>query len=125
MTVKTLATKCGGYQVKDEIATLSNSGHAWKNSTGSFHGEAGPASQTGSLPAEFTASARAAQYVIYSYETPIAWKENGAWVQPDVRYSLTTSNHQGALYRLQTARLTPAVQRPMVRSGYGSRAKGY
>lgn len=125
MTVKTLATKCGGYQVKDEMAELSNSGQAWKNSTGSFHGEAGPATQTGSLPAEFHDSARRADYVIYSYETPIAWKVNGAWVKPDVRYSLTTSNHQGALYRLSTQTLTPAVKRPMVRSRYGSRAKGY
>ena len=44
-------------------------------------------------------------YVIYSYNTPIAyrrvadWNKNGTanyeWVVPDVRYSVTTSKHQG------------------------------
>lgn len=44
-------------------------------------------------------------YVVYSYRTPIAyrriadWNRNGTanyeWIVPDVRYSMTTSKHQG------------------------------
>lgn len=38
----------------------------------------------------------AVSYVIYSYETPIAWRtQDGAWHVPDTRYSVTTSKHQG------------------------------
>lgn len=41
------------------------------------------------------------RYIVYSYRTPIAWLiewPNGLltyWVQPDVKYSPTTSKHQG------------------------------
>lgn len=38
--------------------------------------------------------------VIYSYGTPIAWLDAGAWVVPDVRYSGTTGKHQGYLWPL-------------------------
>ena len=46
-------------------------------------------------------------YVVWSYQTPIAWhytetvpqgsgeRERHIWVIPDVRYSATTSRHQG------------------------------
>ena len=44
-------------------------------------------------------------YVIYSYNTPIAyrrvadWNRDGTanyeWIVPDVRYSVTTTKHQG------------------------------
>lgn len=36
-------------------------------------------------------------YVIYSYDTPIAWlfnKNGGSWAMPDAKYSVTTSKHQ-------------------------------
>lgn len=131
MTTKTLATKCGGYQVKNEIAELSNTGQAWKNSTKSFRGETGHASNWtgfGSLPTEFHESAGSATYTIYSYATPIAWlTSEGEWVQPAVRYSLTTSNHQGALYRLQARSLSPADPKTatMRKSRYGSRRSGW
>jgi hypothetical protein len=45
-----------------------------------------------------------AQYVVWSYDTPIAWwvptseggpKETHGWVIPDVSYSVTTSRYQG------------------------------
>lgn len=35
------------------------------------------------------------EYVIFSYLTPIAWRTNGQWVMPDVRYTVQTSKHQG------------------------------
>jgi len=38
--------------------------------------------------------------VIYSYNTPIAWLDAGAWVVPNVSYSVTSSKHQGYLHRL-------------------------
>ena len=39
-------------------------------------------------------------YAVYSYRTPIAWYANGIWFAPPVRYSVTTSRHQGRLYML-------------------------
>ena len=42
--------------------------------------------------------------VIYSYSTPIAWLDAGAWIIPNVRYSATTSiKHQSQLHRLPGA----------------------
>lgn len=36
------------------------------------------------------------RFVIFSYGTPIAWVlYSGTWTVPDVRYSVTTSHHQG------------------------------
>lgn len=37
-------------------------------------------------------------YVVWSYETPIAWYTEAGWVVPPVKYSVTTSKHQGRLY---------------------------
>src|SRR4051794_25851349 len=38
-------------------------------------------------------------YTVLSYATPILWVlDSGEVVQPNVRYSVTTSNHQGLLY---------------------------
>ena len=48
----------------------------------------------GILPAEWRDSVRQATYVIFSYETPIAWLTPGGWVVPPVKYSPTTSGHQ-------------------------------
>lgn len=45
-----------------------------------------------------------ALYVVYSYATPIAWYSTAwGWRVPDVRYSVTTSKHQGKLYRVTRA----------------------
>ena len=38
-------------------------------------------------------------YVVYSYGTPIAWHHAGGWSVPSVRYSVTTSKHQGIVRR--------------------------
>jgi hypothetical protein len=69
----------------------------------------------GQLPEEYQNYMvdKVVRYVIYSYETPIAWMQvaewdsDGApiyeWVIPNVKYTVTTSKHQGkvrtALYR--------------------------
>lgn len=62
---------------------------------------------TGQLPDSERAKMRDSivSYVVYSYRTPIAyrrvadWNRNGTanyeWIVPDVRYSVTTSKHQG------------------------------
>lgn len=51
-------------------------------------------------------------YVVYSYQTPIAWwtKAHG-WVIPPVKYSRTTSVHQGKLY-LALASVRPDTLTP-------------
>lgn len=40
--------------------------------------------------------AGAVGYVVYSYGTPIAWRDDAReeWIIPDVKYSSTTSRHQ-------------------------------
>ena len=48
------------------------------------------------LPIEHADSVTAAEYVVYSYATAIAWwSEDDGWTVPDVYHSVTTSNHQG------------------------------
>lgn len=39
-------------------------------------------------------------YAIRSYDTPIAWRLNdGTWITPDVKYSVSTTNHQNVVSR--------------------------
>jgi hypothetical protein len=38
-------------------------------------------------------------FVVYSYGTPIAWHHASGWEIPAVRYSVTTSKHQGIVRR--------------------------
>ena len=71
----------------------------FRNSTGSLRGVTRPHSHPGSrLPSEYADGLSGSPYVVYSYATPIAWvhAETGAWVRPAVKYSPTTSCHQGA-----------------------------
>lgn len=43
-------------------------------------------------------------YTVISYDTPIAWVlSNGQVIAPPVKYSITTSRHQGMLYALERA----------------------
>lgn len=59
----------------------------------------------GRLPFEYKASCAQADYVVYSYGTPIAWHLRGdyasdaghEWVLPDEGYSLTTTRHQNKI----------------------------
>ena len=60
------------------------------------------ASGYGRLPRDWarTLSARRhlITYVVYSYQTPIAWHDSEAgWIVPDERYSITTSRHQSTV----------------------------
>lgn len=50
---------------------------------------------TGQLPAKEHGNIMQANYVIYSYATPIAWRlADGSWVMPDVKYSISTTRQQ-------------------------------
>lgn len=58
----------------------------------------------GRMPASFgpelgSASSAEDFYVVFSYDTPIAWYANGVWTMPKVKYSSTTSRHQGIVRR--------------------------
>lgn len=65
---------------------------------GNFHGDVNdfPYPHTGRLSRE---DARQfledrPDYIVWSYNTPIAWHGIRGWVIPDEKYSVTTSGHQ-------------------------------
>lgn len=77
-----------------------------RNSTGSLQGTKGGTSFGGCHPS-FTQACLSdegrdwprqlsdARYVVWSYHTPIAWLTiDDEWIVPDIRYSMTTSQHQ-------------------------------
>lgn len=52
----------------------------------------------GRLAAEWYESVARADYVVWSYATPIAWRIPGeGWVIPDDGYSVTTTRHQNKI----------------------------
>lgn len=55
--------------------------------------------EMGRLPINYRDSFVQADYVVYSYGTPIAWHlpNMGVWRIPDVSYSVTTSRHQSKI----------------------------
>lgn len=67
---------------------------------------------TGALPRRladiFWERRRNISTVIYSYATPIAWydAEFGKWFVPNVNYSITTTRHQGYLWKLTESQRT-------------------
>lgn len=87
----------GWWRVRDAV----KNGQEFTNTNGTFRGEHGPARgmwSTGQLFNEYRDSVAEADYVIYSYGTPIAWRVGGEWITPDTRYSMTTSHHQGKAF---------------------------
>lgn len=72
----------------------------------------------GSLPQAFLSAVRSAEYVVYSYTTPIAWlNADGTWTVPDVKYSVTTSRHQS---KIRSAVKTLEDQSPDLRRSESS-----
>lgn len=59
-------------------------------------------------------------YVVYSYGTPIAWFNplSQAWTIPGVKYSVTTSKHQGNLSRV----MAPGTHRGMLGEDWGAKS---
>lgn len=57
----------------------------------------------GILPAQYVRPLRDSirdhnlDYVVYSWETPIAWHDDYGWHNPPVKYSATTSAHQSVV----------------------------
>lgn len=51
----------------------------------------------GQLPSEHYEKVKHADYVVWSYATPIAWETYGIWHMPDKHYSQTTTTHQGKI----------------------------
>lgn len=97
MAVPRLGVK-SSIAARQRAGVLASEDKAWQNSSGSLRGEPGRATFTGYLPAEHRDAVRAATYVVYSYSTPIAWRNAaGQWTCPEVRYSATTSKHQGVV----------------------------
>lgn len=47
----------------------------------------------GQMSEEWSAMVGEADYVIFSYGTPVAWLSAGVWSVPDVTYSQTTSRY--------------------------------
>jgi hypothetical protein len=77
------------------------------NCNGTLFGVSKPYS-LGHLPKEYYEAFVGADhaedhYYVYSYRTPIAWYANGQWTIPPVKYSVTTSRHQGKLYMVRSA----------------------
>lgn len=67
---------------------------------GPAEGRTGALSKHPAWLSRYYADANAIDYVIYSYHTPIAWHTPDGWVIPPVKYSISTTRHQGTLYRL-------------------------
>lgn len=69
----------------------------------------------------WTADQSKIDYVIYSYNTPIAWHVSAEgvdeWIYPDTSYSRTTSQHQAKIRRALAVDASPVrVLPPEVRS---------
>lgn len=49
---------------------------------------------------KFQADRATIDYVVTSYATPIAWHTPDGWHRVSQKFSVTTSHHQGVLYRI-------------------------
>ena len=121
MSTPVLALKHGANHRRDleTMATRSNSGQPWRNSSNTFHGEPvtvndrpGYGKMSGPELDEFLGHRGAGriEFVIYSYSTPIAYLVKGEpghpsfWLITDTRYSNTTTQQVGRLYLLRQER---------------------
>lgn len=99
---------------RNALPGLLSGREAWKTRNGSMSGgdvNTWPVA-SGYLPEPHLGQLASSQpvYVVWSYETPIAWvDESGQWFVPDVMYSATTNGQQSAvLAALRELGLTPA-----------------
>ena len=70
------------------------------DTSGALRGRSGESvcDAVGWLDYDLRNSVKDADYVIYSYQTPIAWRTQGQWHTPNVKYSATTSRHQSTIF---------------------------
>lgn len=84
----------------DQCSDAMSQRKEFSNKTGSLHGEwfTDLPWPVGVLPQSYRdeLTEMSPVYVVFSYETPIAWAtlEDDLLIVPDVRYSLTTGQHQ-------------------------------
>jgi hypothetical protein len=79
---------------------------------GKLKGDRGPATFAGRLPEweRPLPMAPTVRYVVYSYGTPIAWRDSeSGWYVSETRHSVTTSKHQGRI-RAAVASFAPHVR---------------
>lgn len=106
----------------DGIAAALEAGESFETG-GELRGLAGGLGYlgTGRLPLEWQGDACSADYVVLSWQTPIAWRlPGGWWVRPLVKYSITTTRHQttvdGAIGYVTSERVdNPAYEGARVR----------
>lgn len=91
------------------LRDLIKSGHEFHNNGKTFRGVRWDADHAslpgkGKMPEseysklELMHRLRGIDYVVFSYWTPIAYRlSNGVWITPTVKYSNTTSQHQGKI----------------------------
>lgn len=100
----------GGQAARNRAAALIAEGQPFANSTGYLRG--GPMRtwlpENTWLPQWYWEQVLASTYVIWSWDTPIAWRRaDGVWEMPDLWYSVSTARHQHivvALLRTETLR---------------------
>jgi hypothetical protein len=97
----TLAHGSNAHRDRARLVALSNAGTEWQGANRSISGRRG-LDGFGKLnpDTETRAQLRSAEFVIYSYETPIAWRTGAAWTISPERYSPVTGRHQSYLHAL-------------------------
>lgn len=104
------------------LRDLIKSGHEFHNNGKTFRGvrwnaddaslpdkEKMPESEYNKL--ELMHRLRGIDYVVYSYRTVIAYRlSNGVWITPAVKYSNTTSQHQGKINTVTHALMSESAE---------------
>lgn len=88
--MKTVTNRDARSLIRDRVEFKSRTG----NFLGQKHTPGYHVGYTGYLPQAYESHGRLvnADYIVFSYATPIAWHLADGWVIPDVRYSSTTSS---------------------------------
>jgi hypothetical protein len=98
--MKTIAIHHGANRQRDMavLAECLRNREPFKNRTESFRGDYAPTGPIARGWLEEPPYPSLPVYIVWSYDTPIAWVENsGQWVVTKQRFSQTTGRHQSAL----------------------------
>lgn len=94
---------------RTNLAAPMGQGVAFANSTHSLHGAPFNGAQwytvgmlSGDDRDQFAADVESIDYLVYSYDTPIAWHTPDGWHLVTQKFSVTTSCHQGQVRRAMT-----------------------
>lgn len=101
MTLK-LRTRDGWWVFRDALMftpeDFTTHGSLWGINRMPYESERSMDYVAGDLPLFYRDSFWRADYAVYSYATPIAWRTDGVWITPGIKYSVTTSRHQGKIF---------------------------